>query len=215
MEIICQDRSIVVAVKPSGIISTDVPGGMPELLRRELHTDNVRTVHRLDARVSGLMVFALTADAASELSRQIRDGQFLKQYLAVVHGTPPASGLLTDLLGRDRTRRCTYVAQEPGKDVREARLTYSCLESCEGYSLVSIDLITGRTHQIRVQFSSRGWPVVGDRKYGPGDEDVPIALWSWRLSFLHPECGSPLDISLLPPKREPWTRFSRFPSATE
>jgi len=211
MEILYRDNCIVVAVKPSGVISTDVPGGMPELVRRELQVHEVRTVHRLDARVSGLMVFALTADAASELSRQIRDGQFQKEYLAVVHGCPPSSGLLTDLLGRDRSRRRTYVAQAPGKDVREAKLNYTVLDVCEGYSLVSIDLITGRTHQIRVQFASRGWPVAGDRKYGIGGEDFPIALWSRRLSFLHPEQGTPLDFSQLPPREQPWDLFSRYP----
>lgn len=211
MEIVYQDEWIVVAVKPSGVISTEVPGGMPELLRRQLQTDCILTVHRLDARVSGLMVLARSPEAAAELSRQIRDGEFQKEYLAVVHGTPPPSGLLSDLLGRDRSRRRTYVAQAPGKDVREAKLNYKSLDSCKGYTLVSIDLITGRTHQIRVQFSSRGWPLAGDRKYGIGDEDMPIALWSHRLSFRHPGDGRQMDLILPPPDRIPWTWFAACP----
>lgn len=208
MNIIYSDEQIIVAVKPSGIISTEVPGGMPELLRRELNTERILTVHRLDARVSGLMVFARTSEAAGELSRQIRGGEFKKEYLAVVHGTPPPSGMLTDLLGRDRVRRRTYVADRPGKGIQEAMLNYSVLDSREAISLVKIELITGRTHQIRVQFASRGWPLIGDRKYGIGGEDVPIALWSYRLSFLHPESGQRLELKLLPPEQEPWTRFS-------
>ena len=208
MEIVYRDSHLLVAVKPSGVVSTDVPGGMPDLVRQELGLKEVRTVHRLDARVSGLMVLALTMEAASDLSRQIREGDFQKEYLAVVHGCPPPAGELTDLLGRDKTRRLTYVADGPGKDVREAKLAYARLASCGGYSLVRIELITGRTHQIRVQFASRGWHLVGDRKYGLGSEDCPIALWSHRLSFRHPADGRTIELRLSPPESEPWARFA-------
>ena len=208
MEIIYSDKRIVVAIKPAGILSTDEPGGMPALLRNALNTECIRTVHRLDAQVSGLMVFARSAKASSLLSRQIREGQFHKSYLAVVRGAPPECGTLHDLLGRDKMRRITYVADAPGPDVREALLTYRVVDCCEGYSLVSISLQTGRTHQIRVQFASRGWPLVGDRKYGTGTDDLPIALWSSSLSFSHPESGAPMDFSLLPPPAEPWTWFT-------
>ncbi|MBE6989516.1 MAG: RluA family pseudouridine synthase [Ruminococcaceae bacterium] len=207
MDIVYADNRIVVAVKPAGIISTEVPGGAPELLRAQLGTDCIRTVHRLDAQVSGLMVFARSAVAASLLSRQIREGIFHKAYLAVVHGAPPETGTLCDLLGRNRPRRYTFVAQTPGKGIREARLSYRVLDRREGYSLVSICLETGRTHQIRVQFASRGWHLVGDRKYGLGGEDIPIALWSRGLAFTHPETGAPLDFTLQPPRTEPWTWF--------
>ncbi len=208
MDIIYSDKRIIVAVKPVGVLSTDEPGGMPEQLRRDLGTECVRTVHRLDAQVSGLMVFARSAKAASLLSRQIRDHRFHKEYLSVVHGDPPDEGTLVDLLGRDKARRLTYVSHAPGPDVREARLSYRVIERCEGYSLVSICLETGRTHQIRVQFASRGWPLVGDWKYGVGEEEIPVALWSHRLAFTHPETGAPMDFSLLPPAVPPWTWFS-------
>ena len=103
MDIVYEDKRIVVAVKPAGIVSVDQPGGMPELLRQTLHTACIRTVHRLDAPVAGLMVFARSAYAAGELSRQIREGEFGKTYLAVVQGMPKADeGELTDLLGRDK-----------------------------------------------------------------------------------------------------------------
>ena len=208
MEIVYQDRRIVVAVKPSGVLSTDEPGGAPELLRAQLGTECIRTVHRLDAQVAGLMVFARSARAASILSEQVRERRFGKEYLAVVHGEPPEErGVLRDLRGRDGARRMTYVAREPGCDVREAELAYETVDRRGGLSLVRIRLHTGRTHQIRVQFASRGLPLLGDGKYGlPGDPG-PIALWSWRLRFTHPETGREMTFTHQPPPVAPWSGF--------
>ena len=210
MDIVYQDERIVVAIKPAGVISTDVRNGMPELLRRQLHTDCIRTVHRLDAPVSGLMVFARSAYAAGELSRQIREGEFRKEYLSVLRGTPCApSGELLDLLGRDRTRRVTYVADAPAKGVQEARLRYEVLAVRDGLSLVRVELLTGRAHQIRVQFASRGLPLAGDRRYGAADDPVsPIALWSAHLAFLHPETGAEMTFDRQPPPIDPWNNFA-------
>ena len=146
------------------------------------------------------------AKAASLLSEQLRSRTFGKEYLAVVHGVPEG-GVMTDLLGRDPVRRRTYVAAEPGKNVRPAELSYEVLGSREGLSLVRIRLHTGRTHQIRVQFASRGFPLVGDRKYGGGEEGESIALWSWRLEFTHPQTGAAMRFSKLPPKETPWLGF--------
>lgn len=212
MDILFQDRRIVVAVKPSGVLSTDEPGGMPALLRQELHTECIRTVHRLDAPVSGLMVFARSAYAAGDLSRQIREGAFEKHYLAVLRGAPPErEGTLTDLLTRDKEKRLTYVVNTPEKGAQEARLSYRVLDSRAGLTLVQVQLLTGRTHQIRVQFSSRGLPLVGDRRYGLADDPVsPIALWSCHLSFCHPESGAPMTFDLRPPAIAPWDMFD-FP----
>lgn len=210
MEIIYADKRIVVAVKPVGVLSTDEPGGMPELLRKEFGTECIRTVHRLDAQVSGLIVFARSVKAASLLSEQIRNQQFHKEYLAIVHGAPPESGELVDLLGRDKSRRLTYVSQIPGPDIQEARLHYRVIDRRKGYSLVSICLETGRTHQIRVQFASRGWPLAGDRKYGIGTEVFPVALWSYHLAFIHPETGQRMEFTHLPPAAQPWTWFSEL-----
>lgn len=208
MEIVFQDADIVVCIKPPRVLSTDEPGGMPELVREELGDPkaDVRTVHRLDRVVSGLMVLARNAQAASELSRQIREGEFDKDYLAVVHGKPDANaGTYVDLLLRDKRERKTYVVTERAKGVQEAILEYRLLGSCDGLSKVSIHLITGRTHQIRAQFSSRGLPLVGDHKYSLNDDECEIALWSHRLVFRHPATGENMEFAVEPPAEYPWT----------
>ena len=208
MEIIYLDADVVVCVKPARVLSTDEPGGVPELVRQELGDPkaDVRTVHRLDRVVSGLMVLARSAQAASELSRQIREDRFEKEYLAVVHGCPEEdSGRLTDLLLRSKPERKTYVVQEPGKGVQEAILDYQTVAKTDDLTRVRINLITGRTHQIRAQFSSRDLPLVGDRKYSLNQDDCEIALWSHRLVFCHPTTGERMVFSLEPPDVYPWT----------
>ena len=210
MEIIYLDRELVVCLKPAGLLSTDEPGGVPELLREQLQTEEIRTVHRLDRVVGGLMLLARSAETAAELSRQIRDGEFDKRYFAVVHGETPDRGELRDLLLRDKAERKTYVVRQPAKGVQEAVLRYETLGRAEGLSLVRIELLTGRTHQIRCQFSSHGWPLVGDRKYSLLPDDCPIALWSQSLAFRHPASGEPLRFSAPPPAQRPWTVFDPF-----
>ena len=210
MDIIYQDHSIVVCIKPPRVLSTDEPGGLPDLVRQELGDPkaDVRTVHRLDRVVSGLMVLARSAEAASELSRQIRDGEFDKEYMAVIHGHPEApEGTLTDLLLRNKQERKTYVVKEPGKGVQEAILNYQITGTAEDLTCVKIQLITGRTHQIRAQFSSRGLPLVGERKYAVLEDECEIALWSHSLSFTHPKTGKKLTFTHQPPNIFPWDRF--------
>ena len=208
MEFVYLDDSIAVCIKPDRVRSTDEPGGMPELVRQALGDPkaDVRTVHRLDQVVSGLMVLARNESAASDLSRQIRDGEFQKEYLAVVHGCPENSqGELRDLLYRDKARRMTMVATEPGKGVQEAILRYRVLSKAEGMSKVQIQLLTGRTHQIRVQFASRNMPLVGERKYSTREDPCAIALWSYRLGFQHPVTGEKMVFQQEPPAIFPWT----------
>ena len=208
MDFLYLDDHIAVCVKPARVLSTDEPGGMPELVREALGDPgaDVRTVHRLDRVVSGLMVLARSAAAASELSRQIRDDQFGKEYLAVIHGCPESpAGRLTDLLLRNKQERKTYIVQEPAKGVQEAILDYQVLNKTDKLSRVQIRLITGRTHQIRAQFSGRGMPLVGDRKYATLDDPCEIALWSYRLSFSHPVTGQAMEFTLEPPEIYPWT----------
>ena len=206
--IIYKDPAFVICIKPPGVLSTDEPGGLPDLCREALGDPNIRTVHRLDRVVSGLMVLARTRRAASDLSAQIREGIFHKEYLAVLHGSPPEpTGTLIDLLARDKAERKTYVVTEPGKDAQEAILNYEVLAKTPDYSQVRIELITGRTHQIRCQFSSRDLPLVGDRKYSTNEDDCHIALWSNLLRFRHPKTGEELTFTAPPPDRFPWNQF--------
>ena len=196
MEILYQDNRIVVCVKPAGVLSTDEPGGMPDLLRAALGTNCIRTVHRLDAAVGGVMVFARSRMAASILSEQVRTHRLRKEYLAVAEGQLPEGGELRDFLLRDTRAGVTCAVPEGTPGAKEARLTYRTLARTDGETLVRIALGTGRTHQIRVQFASRGHPLRGDRKYGSGGEG--LALWSCRLGLFHPQTGQ-------------WMEFTRYP----
>ena len=213
MEILYQNANILVCIKPARVLSTDEPGGLPGLVREALGDPkaDVRTVHRLDRVVGGVMVLARSANAASELSRQIREDQFRKEYLAVVHGRPEnPEGTLHDLLARDKARRMTFVAEAPGKGVQEAALSYRVLEYANGMSLVRVRLHTGRTHQIRVQFSSRGMPLVGERKYAVWNDPCELALWSAKIGFYHPGTGEWVEFSKEPPAVFPWTEFGKI-----
>jgi len=210
MDFIYQDSSILVCVKPAGILSTDEPGGFPELIRTALGNPQacVRTVHRLDQVVSGLMVLARSPEAASALSLQIREHRFVKVYLAVVHGQfLESSGSFTDLLLRSAAERKTYVVHDLNKGVQEAILNYEILAVSGTLSLVRIQLCTGRTHQIRAQFSYHGLSIVGDRKYSELNDDCNIALWSEHLGFEHPVTGKTVEFLCSPPPIYPWSLF--------
>lgn len=208
LDILYADRDILVCIKPARVLSTDEPGGLPSLVRVALGDGkaDVRTVHRLDRVVSGVMVLARNARAASELSRQIREDAFEKEYLAVVHGRPEQdSGTLTDLLYRDKARRMTMVASEPAKGVQEAVLDYEVQNTTQEMTRLQVHLRTGRTHQIRVQFASRNMPLVGERKYCTLEDPCEIALWSHRIAFTHPGTGEWMEFSKEPPQIYPWT----------
>ena len=209
MELLYVDEKIVVCIKPAGIPSTDEPGGLPELVRAALGDSKatVKTVHRLDQVVSGVMVLARTARAASDLSEQIRNHQFEKEYLAAIHGCPAEDkGTFRDLLARNKAEKKTYIVTEPGKDAQEAVLDYRVLAKTDELSKVRVRLHTGRTHQIRAQFSGRGFPLVGDKKYGLGEE-CNIALWSCRVAFHHPKTGEFMEFQKEPPAVYPWSEF--------
>lgn len=210
MQLMYTDAAILVCLKPAGALSTDEPGGVPSLAREALGDPaaEIHTVHRLDRVVSGLMLLARTAEAASELSRQIREGEFRKEYLAVVHGDPGENGTLCDLMFRDKARKMSFVTDTPAKGVQEAVLDYHRLETAGELSLVRVRLHTGRTHQIRCQFAAHGWPLAGERKYSERGDPCPLALFSARLGFRHPVSGKWTIISQIPPDQEPWTRFS-------
>ena len=178
MEILYSDADLAVCVKPVGLNSeADVPAALKEALRGEFFT-----VHRLDQNVGGVMVYARNSKAAAELSRAIQSGEMIKEYLAIVHGAPPDSGVLEDLLWKDSSKNKVFVVKRERKGVKKAKLEYKTLHRDEN-SLVRIRLHTGRSHQIRVQFASRGFPLLGDHKYGARDGFTSPYLFSCKLAF--------------------------------
>ena len=191
MEILYSDKDIAVCVKPVGM---DSEQQLPEALKEALGGE-IFTLHRLDKNVGGVMVYARTKKAAADLSRCIQEGQMVKQYVATVHGTPPESGDWEDLLFKDSRKNKVFVVKRERGGVKKARLTFTRLSAGET-SLVRIRLYTGRSHQIRVQFASRGFPLVGDHKYGSRDQATAPMLFSCCITF--PYKGKTLEFSKLP-----------------
>lgn len=175
MEILYSDKDIAVCVKPVGL---DAESEVPEALKAVLGGECF-TLHRLDKNVGGVMVYARTKAAAAALSKTIQDGLMVKEYVATVHGTPEPEGILTDLLFKDSRKNKVFVVKKARAGVKEAKLQYRHL----GNGLVHVRLFTGRSHQIRVQFSSRGFPLVGDHKYGSRAEATVPMLFSCRITF--------------------------------
>ena len=196
IKILFQDKALAVCLKPPGVLSQDGPGGtLPVLLREQLACD-IFPVHRLDREAGGVMVYAKTSRAAGALSAAMTRGEFQKKYFCIVRGHPEEpSGIWKDLLLHDKARNKSFVVKRMRGGVKEASLEYRVLAEKEGLSLVLVRLHTGRTHQIRVQFASRGMPLLGDGKYGGGGGDM--ALWSRALSFPHPS-GKQMAFQALP-----------------
>ena len=191
MEILYRNDAFVVCLKPIG---ADAEHDVPALLAEALGGD-VFTIHRLDRAVGGVMVYARTKAAAAALSRAVQEGTMVKEYLALVHGTPPEDGDWEDLLFKDSRKNKVFVVTRERRGVKKARLTYKRKTAGET-SLVHVRLYTGRTHQIRVQFASRGFPLVGDRKYGARDDEKAPMLFSHRITF--PYGGKTLSFEATP-----------------
>ena len=178
MEILYSDLDFVVCIKPVGV---ETEHELPALLKEQLDGE-IFTLHRLDKNVGGVMVYARRKNAAAILSKTITQGEMVKEYVAVVHGSPPPEGDWEDLLFKDSRKNKVFVVNRQRNGVKPARLTYRLLRDGE-QSLVRIRLYTGRSHQIRVQFSSRGYPLVGDHKYGSRDAATAPMLFSCCISF--------------------------------
>ena len=210
LDILYEDGDLIFCIKKAGIISEAGEGGMVELLSK--HTKStVYAVHRLDKGVGGLMVYAKSQKAAAVLSAQIQNGCFVKEYLAITRGRPETeNGTLTDLLFHDRRANKSYVVAKKRAGVKEARLDFDVKASAEtekgALSLIHVRLHTGRTHQIRVQFSSRRLPLYGDGKYGGRSEKEGIALWSHRIRLSLPSNGEKICIEAKP-CGSPWSLF--------
>ena len=208
IEILEQTPQLVLCVKPVGVRAQgEAEADLPALLKRQLGCE-IYPVHRLDQAVGGVMVFAKTAPAAAKLSQAIAGGTLQKEYLAVLGARPKDdSGELFDLLFHDRTKNKTYVVSRQRKGVKEAKLAYRVLDVQNGLCLVRIRLYTGRTHQIRVQFASRGMPLVGDGKYGSRKNAASPALWSYALTL--PMGGAIARIRALPEAAGVWAPFEQ------
>lgn len=192
MEILFSDKDLAVCIKPVGMdAEQEVPTALKEQLGGEIFT-----IHRLDQNVGGVMVYARTKKAAATLSQLIQNGQMIKEYLAIVHGSVPQNADWEDLLFKDSRKNKVFVVKRQRAGVKKARLEYTKLSGNDLSSLVRIRLHTGRSHQIRVQFASRGFPLVGDRKYGARDDASAPMLYSCCISFPYNE--KPLSFASMP-----------------
>lgn len=209
--VLYEDKDITICVKPKGIGSEDSPsekgiiGLLSERAGKSLHL-----LHRLDRNVGGVMVFANNKQSAATLSRDIAEGRFQKEYLAVCDGIPQEdSGIFKDLLFKDSRKNRSYVVNRVRKGVKDASLEYTTLQKAEGKAIVRVLLHTGRTHQIRVQFASRKLCLTGDIKYGSKDRtNCEIALHSYRITFKHPTTKETLSFQCEPDfESYPWNLF--------
>lgn len=204
IEVLHNDKNLIVCIKPSGTLSefnVNSPISLPAILMKENNISEIFCVHRLDKEVSGVMIYAKNAKAAAELSKQINEGIFKKEYLASVHGkVSKETDSFVDLLYHDKSKNKTYVVNRERRGVKRAELNYNLVKYIESddVSVVNIELLTGRTHQIRVQFASRGLPICGDRKYGADDDIKPMRLHSRKITFVSLTNGSLLSFTSVP-----------------
>lgn len=199
MDILYKDNSIIVCIKQPGELSQAGNPGERSLLTalEEAYGAPIYPVHRLDRETGGVMVYARSKAAAARLSEAITRHKLEKEYICIVQGAPETDeGTYRDLLLHDKQRNKTFVVDRVRGGVKEAILSYRVLDRRETTSLIRVSLQTGRTHQIRVQFSSRKMPLIGDRKYGGGRGQ--LALWSCHLAFPHPDSGENLSFDRMP-----------------
>ena len=204
--------SYLVCEKPSGVLSEK--GGLPDIVCEQTGLKELFPVHRLDRPVSGGIVYAKTAAAAADLSGQIAHGETEKEYIAVLEGCPEEKeGVWSDLLFHDRTKNKTYVVDRKRAGVREARLSYRVVATAEyegtKFAMVCFLLETGRTHQIRAQSASRGFPVAGDRRYGSKYRKGDVALRTVRLRFRDPDTGKTAEFTFPIPDTGVWRYFKK------
>ena len=216
MEILFEDKHLIICIKPIGFLSQKDASGSPNMvdelnsyLKLKGSSGEIYVVHRLDKNVSGVMVYAKSSVVAAGLSKAIGEQKLNKEYMAVINGCPEEKeGVLKDLLFKDSSKNKTYVVKRERKGVKKASLEYKVVDEKDTdkgiLSKVWIKLHTGRTHQIRVQFASRKMPLLGDGKYGSRENKCDVALWSYRISFIHPITNEMIDCYKNPPDTYPW-----------
>ena len=222
MKILYEDKYLLVCEKPVGVESQKSSKGGEDMLtllekyRAEKGEDGyIGLVHRLDTATGGAMIYSKRADMTGKLSALVQSAEYKKTYLAVVHGEPlESAGEMRDLLFHDKTKNKSYVCDKKRAGVKEAILNYRVLDALEmedgsKLSLVEIELITGRTHQIRVQFASRKMPLVGDGKYGSRYNKASMALWSHKVEFVHPQSKKKIEAESDTPDVYPWNIFDK------
>lgn len=219
LKIVYEDNHVLVVVKPYDVpVQADESGDpdMVNMLKQYLvETYNkpgeayLGLVHRLDRPTGGVMVFAKTSKAASRLCQAIRDGEVEKRYLAIVDGTPRyKADKLTCYLKKFSDTNTVKVVPALSEGAKYAELDYKVLCSKQDVSLLLVNLVTGRGHQIRVQLSNMGNPIVGDKKYGNSEKSkYPLCLWACELKFKHPVSGKEMTFRVYPPEVAPWTIF--------
>lgn len=218
VDVLYEDNHLLAVAKPAGLPTMGVSAGKPSLVtaaklylkRKYDKPGNVYlgVVSRLDAPVTGVVLFARTSKAAARLNQQFRLGEVQKLYWALVRPVPdPQRGACIDWLQRDLRHRRVHVATPTSPRVQEARLQYRTLKRSSGTALVEVRLETGRKHQIRIQLGSRGWPILGDRKYGSrGSFPDGIALHARTLEVRHPVGQAPVRITA--PLPDSWAAFA-------
>ncbi len=222
MKILFEDKYLIICEKPVGVESQRSSRGGTDMLslleeyRRERGEDSyVGLVHRLDTATGGAMIYSKREDMTGRLSALVQSGDYKKKYLAVVHGELEREpGEMRDLLYHDKQKNKSYVCDKKRAGVKEAILNFRVLavadnERGERLSLVEVGLVTGRTHQIRVQFASRRHPLLGDGKYGSRENKSTMALWSHKIEFTHPITGEVMEYESLPPDTYPWNLFGK------
>ncbi|HIS91042.1 MAG TPA: RNA pseudouridine synthase [Candidatus Faecisoma merdavium] len=213
MKILYEDNHLLVVVKPVNVPvcedeskDEDLLNMLKKYLKEKYNKPGnvyLGLVHRLDRPVSGVMVFAKTSKAASRLSEQIRLKQFKKEYHAIVIGKVD-KGIYKDNLLKDKKTNITKV----DKNGKESILEYELVKYVNNYSLVKINLKTGRSHQIRVQFSYHNHPLVGDNKYNKMEvKKIPVCLFANKLTFYHPITKEELVFEQPLPNCYPWNLF--------
>ena len=216
IEIVFEDNHLLAINKPAGVLSQEDRSGSPDVLtickefiKKEYNIPGnvfLGLLHRLDQPVSGIMILAKTSKAASRISDQIRKRTVKKSYLAIVSGQPPANGTFKHYLTKDKSSNITRISVSSDKKAKSAELTFHKLEQDQDTALVEINLITGRAHQIRVQFAAEGFPLLGDGKYGSNTPGT-ITLHAYSLSITHPTLKNFVTFVSSPPKSQQWNRF--------